>query len=184
MHPFVGDKQPAYRAVLGHLQKELGSLRTGRASPAMVEDVKVMAYDSTMDLKGVASITAQDAKTLIIEPWDKSLIQAIEKAVRDADMGVNPAVDGERVRISLPPMTEENRKQLVKLMKERLETARVSLRQVREAAREEVMRMGKEGGVSEDEKFKILDELDKATKDAVAEADAMAERKEEEIMTV
>ena len=184
MHPFVGQKNAAFRAVIDHLQKELSSVRTGRAHPAMLENVGVMAYDSAMDLKSVASITVADAKTLVIEPWDKSLLMAIEKGIRDADIGVNPAVDGERVRLNLPPMTEENRKALVKNMKERLENARVSLRQVRESAREEVMKNSKEESVSEDEKFKILDELDKATKDFVAEADAIGAKKEEEIMTV
>lgn len=184
MHPFVSQKQAAYQAVIDHLQKELSSLRTGRANPAMLEHVVVMAYDTAMDIKGVASITVADAKTLVIEPWDKSLLMAIEKGIRDADIGVNPAVDGERVRLNLPPMTEENRKALVKNMKERLENARVSLRQVRESAREEVMKNSKEESVSEDEKFKILDEIDKVTKDFVAEADAIGERKEEEIMTV
>lgn len=184
MHPFVSQKQGAFQAVIGHLQKGLSSLRTGRANPAMLENVVVMAYDTTMDLKGVASITVADAKTLVIEPWDKTLLQAIEKGIRDADIGVSPAVDGERVRLNLPPMTEENRKALVKNMKERLEEARVSLRQVREGAREEVMRLSKEESLSEDEKFKIIDEIDKATKDFVAEADALGERKEQEIMTV
>lgn len=184
MHPFVTGKQPGYRAVIDHLQKELSSLRTGRASPALVEDVKVVAYDSLMDLKGVASIGVQDAKTLIIEPWDKSLLQAIEKAIRDADLGVSPSVDGQVVRISLPQMTEENRKNLAKNMKEKLEAARVGLRQVREAAREEITKTGKDSGMSEDEHYKILDELDKTTKDAVAEVEAMGERKENEIMTI
>ena len=184
MHPFVNEKIPAFRAVNDHLQKELASLRTGRANPSMVEGVMVMAYDSAMELKSVASITVADAKTLVIEPWDKSVLLAIEKGIRDADIGVSPSVDGDRVRINLPQMTEENRKALVKNMKERLEAARVSLRQVRESAREEVMKNSKEDSVSEDEKFKILDELDKVTKDFVAEADEMAQRKEKEIMTV
>jgi ribosome recycling factor len=184
MHPFVTSKAPAYRAVIDHLQKELSSLRTGRASPALVEGVQVMAYDSLMELKGVASIGVQDAKTILIEPWDKSLLQAIEKGIRDADLGVSPVVDGQAVRISLPQMTEENRKNLVKNMKEKLEAARVGLRQVREAAREEINKVGKADGMSEDEVFKILDELDKATKDAVAEVEAIGERKEKEIMTV
>lgn len=184
MHPYVSQKQGAFQAVIDHLQKELSSLRTGRANPAMLENVVVMAYESAMELKGVASITVADAKTLLVEPWDKALLQAVEKGIRDADLGVNPAVDGSRVRISLPPMTEENRKALVKNMKERLEAARVSLRQVRESAREDVMRQSKEESLSEDEKFKILDELDKATRDFVGEVDALGVKKEEEIMTV
>ena len=180
MHSFVTGKQDAFKAVLDHLQVELSALRTGRASPALVENIMVDAYGSPMEMKGVASINVQDAKTIVIQPWDKSLLQAIEKAIREADIGVNPAVDGSQVRINLPQMTEETRKKLVKTMKEKCEEARVGLRKVREEAREEVKRME----LGEDEKFKILDELDKVTKDFTALVDDTAEKKEDEIMTV
>lgn len=184
MHPFVVSKQPAFKAVIEHLLHELSSLRTGRANPAIVEDIKVMAYESVMDLKGVASITAQDTKTLVVQPWDKSLLQAIEKAIRDADIGINPAVDGGIVRLNFPMMTEENRKKLVKTMKEWCEESRVALRQVREASREEVMKMEKAGDIGEDEKFKMLDELDEYTKELTRNIDQIAEDKEKEIMTI
>lgn len=169
---------------MDHLNKELGSLRTGRATPTLVENVVVNAYGSNMDLKGVASIRATDAKTLVIEPWDKGLLQSIEKAIRDADLGFSPAIDGSLVRINLPAMTEENRIQLVKIMKEKAEEARVSLRGVREAAREEVMKKEKDKAISEDEKYKLLDELDKTTKDYTNQVDELASKKEQEIMTV
>ncbi|MBU0645941.1 ribosome recycling factor [Patescibacteria group bacterium] len=184
MHPFIQEKLSNFEAVLEHLNKGLGALRTGRATPTLVEDVVVNAYNSNMDLKSVASIRTQDAKTLVIEPWDKGLIQAIEKAIRDADLGFSPTVDGSLVRINLPPMTEENRKQLVKIMRERAEEARVGLRGVREVAREEIMKMEKAKEVSEDEKYKMLDELDKTTKDFTSRADETADKKEAEIMTV
>lgn len=166
------------------MQQELASLRTGRATPALVEDISVPAYDSTMDLKSVASTTVQDAKTLVIEPWDKSLLQAIEKAVRDADIGISPAIDGEIVRINMPPMTEENRKQLVKKMKEMLEETRVRIRGVREAIRDEVFKKEKEKEIGEDEKFKILDELDKLTKEYTEKVEELGKKKEGEIMTI
>jgi len=180
MHPFVTSKQNDFKAVLDHLQVELSGLRTGRASPALVENITVEAYGAPMEMKGVASITVSDAKTIVIQPWDKSLLQAIEKAIRDADIGVNPAVDGAVVRINLPQMTEETRKKLVKTMKEKCEEGRVGLRMVREEAREEV----KAQGLGEDEKFKILEELDKETKSFTEQVDSLAEKKEEEIMTV
>lgn len=133
-----------------------------------------------MDLKSTASINVQDSKTIIIEPWDKSILQAIEKAIRDADIGVNPAVDGQVIRIVLPQMTEETRKKLVKIMKEKCEEARIALRGVREAARDEV----KKQELGEDEKFKMLDEIDKTTKEFTELVEAAGEKKEEEIMTV
>src|SRR3989338_7424927 len=108
MHQIVSQKKPAFDAAMDRLAKDLSSLRTGRANPALIDSVKVVAYDSMMDLNAVASISVQDAKTLLIKPWDKGLLQAIEKGVRDANLGVSPAVDGEVVRIALPSMTEEN----------------------------------------------------------------------------
>jgi ribosome recycling factor len=180
MHPFVQNKKADFQAAVDHLQAELGSLRTGRASPQLVENVRVEAYGSTMDLKSTSSINVQDAKTLVIDPWDKSLLQAIEKAIRDADMGVNPAVDGQIIRIVLPQMTEETRKKLVKIMREKAEEAKIALRGTREDARETV----KKQELGEDEKFKILDEIDKTTKEFTELVERIAEKKEEEIMTV
>lgn len=184
MHPILVEKKPAYDAVLDHLGKELNALRTGRASPALVENVMIMAYDAPMDLKSVASISVPDARTLAIQPWDKSLIQAIEKGIRDANIGLNPTVDGDTVRLSMPQMTEENRKKLVKLMKEKLEDARVSLRKVREEAREVANKREKEKMIGEDEKYKAFEELDKCTKEYVQKVDDVGVKKEEEIMTI
>ncbi len=184
MHPFLVSQKEDFQSVIGHLQKDLNALRTGRASPALVEDVKIQAYGAIMDIKSVASIMTQDAKTLVIEPWDKSMTQAIEKGIREANLGINPAVDGSTVRISLPQMTEENRRHLVKQMKERVEEAKVSTRGVRENVREQVMTMEKAKEMGEDEKFKTLDELDKMTKEYTTKIEEMAARKEEEIMTI
>ncbi len=184
MHPFLVSQKEDFQSVIDHLQKDLNALRTGRASPALVEDVKIQAYGAIMDIKSVASIMTQDAKTLVIEPWDKSMTQAIEKGIREANLGINPAVDGSTVRISLPQMTEENRRHLVKQMKERVEEAKVSTRGVRENVREQVMTMEKAKEMGEDEKFKTLDELDKMTKEYTTKIEEMAARKEEEIMTI
>lgn len=184
MHSLVIQKKPAFDAAMDRLAEGLSSLRTGRATPALVEHVKVTAYDSVMELNTVASITSQDAKTLVIQPWDKSLLQAIEKGIRDANLGISPAVDGEIVRIVMPAMTEENRKNLVKLMKEKLEEARVTLRKAREDGREAVIKMEKEKKIGEDEKFKILEELDKMTKEYTQKVEEVGKKKETEIMTV
>jgi ribosome recycling factor len=184
MHPFLEGKKKDFQASIDHFKKELSSLRTGTATPALIEDIKVMAYDSQMDVKGVASIKVMDPKTMLVEPWDKQLLQTIEKAIRDADIGISPSVDGPAIRINIPPMTEENRLQIVKKVKEKMEDARVGIRSVRETLRDEANKMEKEKEISEDEKFKILDEIDKATKEYTQEIDTIASVKEKEIMTV
>ncbi|MEK7452452.1 MAG: ribosome recycling factor, partial [Patescibacteria group bacterium] len=161
MHARLIQNKPLFETVMEHLQKELGALRTGRATPALIEDVRVHAYDGMMELKGLASIGVSDAKTLLIDPWDKALIPAIEKAIRDSGTGLSPATDGGKIRIVLPPMTEENRIKLVKLMKEKIEESRIAIRSVREELREEIQESEKNKEMSEDEKFKLLDELDK-----------------------
>ena len=184
MHPFIIQRKPEYEAVIDHLKKELSTLRTGQASPSLVEDIPVSAYDSTMEIKGLASIQTQDTKTLIIDPWDKGLIQAIEKAIRDADIGVSPVVDGAVIRIIMPQMTEENRVKLVKLAKEKLEEARIVIRKVRENARDSVIKIEKDSEISEDEKYKIFDEIEKVTKEFTQKIEDIGKTKEEEIMKI
>lgn len=184
MHPFLSQKKSLFDGHIDRLAKELSGLRTGRASPALVEQVKVSAYDSMMELNALASITVQDARTLLIQPWDKGLAQAIEKAIRESGLGLNPSADGGAIRITLPQMTEENRKELVKTMKEKVEEAKVGLRRSREEVRASVIAMEKEKQMSEDEKFKLLDELDKLVKDVAQKMDEIAGKKEAEIMTV
>lgn len=184
MHTYLTTKKTDFQAAVDHFQKELGALRTGRATPALVEDITVSAYDSRMEIKGLASINIPDARTIVIDPWDKGLIQNIEKGIRDAGVGLSPVVDGTVLRVMIPQMTEENRKQIVKVMKEKLEEVRIQIRGVREELREDILKQEKEKIFSEDEKFKVLDELDKLTKEFTDVVSEMAERKEIEIMTV
>ena len=184
MHAYLNSKKPEFQITIEHLQKELGSLRTGRATPALVEDIKVSAYGSIMEIRGLASLNVPDSKTVVIDPWDKSLIQNIEKGIRDAGVGLSPVVDGNVLRIMVPQMTEENRKQIVKIMKEKLEEARIRTRGIREEIREEIMRKEKEKEFSEDEKFKLFDELEKLTKDYNEQITQMGDNKEQEIMSV
>lgn len=184
MHPTIQSKKQEFQAPVDYLQKELSSLRTGRANPAVLEDIAVPAYDSTMELKAVASITVQDPTTMLVTPWDKTLLQAVEKAIRDADIGLNPAVEGEAIRISIPPMTEETRMKIVKKSKEMVEEAKVAVRKLREKVREDVIKMEKDKEMGEDEKFKALEELDSLTKEYTAKVDELGTKKENEIMTV
>jgi len=184
MHPYLKEVTPRYDRVVEELKTTLSGLRTGRANPAMVENISVPAYESTTELKGLASITAEDATTLVVSPWDKNLLQAVEKAIRDADLGINPAVDGEIVRINLPPMTEENRKQLVKKVHGMLEDAKIKLRKTREDTRDTVSEMEKEKEIGEDEKYKILDEIDTVTREYTEKIDEIGKKKETAILTV
>lgn len=184
MHSILIQKKTEFDSVIEHLLKELSQLRTGRATPALVENITVSAYDSIMEVKSVASIQSQDAKTLIIEPWDKNLLRNIEKGIRDANTGLSPVVDGSVIRINMPFMTEENRKQMAKKMKEYLEETKIALRQIREELRGAIGEMEKGKTLSEDEKFKLFDEIDKLTKEYVDRVEEIGKKKEEEIMTV
>jgi ribosome recycling factor len=184
MHPQLASQKPLFETVLDHLHSEFNQMRTGRATPVLVEGLKVEAYGSTMEMKGVGSISVPDAKTLVIEPWDKNLLKAIEKAIQESSIGINPVVDSKVVRLTMPAMTEETRKALVKALKEKTEEARISARGVREKSRNEITEMQKNGEISEDEKFKLHEELDRMTKDYVEKIDELGKQKEEEIMTV
>jgi ribosome recycling factor len=184
MHSFIIQSKPQFDVAIEFLHKELGALRTGRATPAIVEDIKVSAYDSTMELKGLASISTPDAKTISIDPWDKNLIRAIEKSIRDAGIGLSPVVDGSTIRILMPQLTEENRKSMVKVMKEHIEEAKVKIRHTREQMREQIQKQEKDKQISEDEKYKLLDELDKMTKEYTDNIVEIGTNKDREIMTV
>ncbi len=184
MHAYLTTKKSAFQSAIDQLKKEFGALRTGRATPALVEDVPVSAYGSTMEIKGLASINTPDSRSIVIDPWDKALIPNIEKGIRDAGIGLNPVVDGQIIRVMIPQMTEESRKQIVKLIKEKMEDARIRLRGVREEIREEILEKEKAKEFTEDEKFKLFDELDKLTKEFTDLVGDMGQQKEDEIMTI
>lgn len=167
-----------------HLRTELFGIRTGRAHPGLVEGVSVAAYDTQSPLKSLASVTVPDARTLQIEPWDASIVKNVEKALVDANLGMNPTVDGKILRLTMPQMTEENRKQMVRMVKEKAEDARVALRQVREEVRHAVQQLEKAKEVTEDERYKMFDEVDKMTKQYVERVDSMAGDKEKEVLTI
>ncbi|MBI4599053.1 ribosome recycling factor [Candidatus Uhrbacteria bacterium] len=180
----IHEHKPHFEDVVEHVRVDLSQLRTGRANPALVEDVTVEAYGSPMPLRSMASIAVSDARTLVIEPWDKSLLKAVEKAIHESSLDLNPVVDSKVVRLPMPSMTEESRKNLVKLMKEKLEQGKVALRAVRERVREQILQEEKDKAISEDEKFRLLEELDRMTKEFTARIEEMGEQKEEEIMTL
>lgn len=166
------------------LKGELSQLRTGRATPALVENIMVDAYGAPMAVKGVASISVTDAKSLAIEPWDKSLMKAIEDGIRNSGLGINPVNDGKVVRIVMPPMTEENRRNLVKIVGTKEEEARIRIRQAREEVRTMIIKAEEEGEIPEDQKFADMEALDQLCKEFNEKLKEVAEEKEAEIMKI
>lgn len=176
--------KPDFENVLMHLEKELHNTRGGRANASLVESIKVEAYGSMMDIKGLASISIPDAKTIQIEPWDKGVVKDIEKALIAANLGMAPSVAGTTIRLNFPPMTEENRRDTVKMVHQKGEQARIGIRNVRESVRETVLKNEKDKIISEDEKFRLLDVLDKEVAEINKKIDVMMKEKEAEIMTI
>lgn len=177
----INDHKTDFENTLVHLTHELGTLRTGRASPALVEDLQVEAYGTIQPVKALGSMSTPDARTLVIEPWDASVVKAIESAIVASGIGISPVVDGKIIRLIMPMMTAENRQKMVKVMHEKLEDARVQIRKIREEAKKKVE---KQTGIGQDDIRRDLELLDKTVKDFVAKIDQMGEKKETEIMTV
>lgn len=166
------------------LKTDMVGLRTGRANAAMLDTILVESYGTMQPVKAVASISVADAKTLNIEPWDKSVLGAIEKAVRDSGLGINPVNDGRIIRLSMPELTVERRAELIKVLHQKLEAARISVRKVREEIRELILAEEKDKAVSEDEKYRLQEELEKLVKDFNEQIKVMGEKKEAEINTI
>lgn len=166
------------------LKSELAKLRTGRASTALVDTVNADYYGSPVPLNQVANITTPDARTIQITPWEGSMLGAIEKAILAANIGLTPQNDGKVIRISLPQMTEDRRKELVKLVKKMGEETKVAIRNIRRDSNEEIKKQEKAKSMSEDEAKKVLEQIQKKTDDKIAEVDKVVAGKEKEIMTV
>ncbi|MFZ6014735.1 MAG: ribosome recycling factor [Patescibacteria group bacterium] len=184
MSNYIQDAEQNFKPVIEHFAKELKNLRTNRASAELVEDIKVEAYGQTMDLKGVASITVPDARTIQIEPWDKNLVKDIDKAITVSGLGITPKVAGTVIHLNLPPMTEENRKELVKLIGQKAEQARISIRNQREEVREQIQKDEKAKAITEDERYNFLEQLDKKVAQYNEEIEKLSEEKSKDIMAI
>lgn len=180
----ISDFKPEFAKAIEYLKQDITGLRTGRATTAMVEDIQVEAYGTRQPLKAVASITVADPKTLNVDPWDKSLMAAVEKGLRDSGLGINPVNDGRLIRLCLPELTVERRQELAKVLHQKLENARISVRKIREEARDMIAEAEKENSVTEDEKYRLQEELDKMVKDFNEQIKDIGEKKENEINTV
>jgi ribosome recycling factor len=167
-----------------HLQGEFGSIRTGRASPIFVEKLKVDYYGSDVPLQQLAGFSVPEPRLLVISPYDKGSIKAIEKAIQASDLGITPSNDGSLIRLAFPQLTAERRKEMVKIVKHRAEEARVAVRNLRRSARHDLEAFQKEGELSEDDLDRAEKELEKLTHEFVAEIDNLAAHKEQEMLEV
>jgi ribosome recycling factor len=166
------------------LRQELSKLRTGRAHPSLLDHIRVSYYGSDMPLNQVANVSVQDARTLGVAPYDKGMVSAIEKAIRDSDLGLNPVSAGNLIRVPLPALTEERRKDLIKVVRHEAEAARVAIRNVRREANHALKELVKEKAVSEDQERRAEDEVQKLTDRFVAEVDKVLQAKEADLMEI
>ncbi|RME68253.1 MAG: ribosome recycling factor [Nitrospirae bacterium] len=163
---------------------DLATVRTGRASLSLIEGITVDYYGTQTPLNQVATLSVPDPKTITIQPWEQRLIPDIEKAILQSDLGITPTNDGKVIRLNIPPLTEERRKQLVKVVRKRAEEARVAIRNIRREFNEELKKMEKNKELSEDQLKKDLDEVQKITDEHIKKVDKILETKENEIMEV
>ncbi|MCK9415646.1 MAG: ribosome recycling factor [Candidatus Dojkabacteria bacterium] len=165
------------------LQEDLSSIRTGRPTPELVEDILVDAYGTQGTIKSYANITVSDAKSIVISPWDKSIIGNVSKALSDSDKSFSAVVEGDHVRVILPDLTEERRKEYVKIMKDRVEDARVAVRNVRQQYMQEVDKLENEG-MSEDDAKRLRETLEKFVKEYNEMIESIRDEKEKSLMTI
>ncbi len=178
------DLKAKFQRTLDHLKSELSSVRTGRANPSLVSDIPVTAYGARMKIVELATVTSPDSHLLVVAPWDKSIVGDVSKGIMEANVGLQPIIDGDTVKVPIPPLSEERRLEYIKLANQKLEEGKVSIRSVRHDAQSDLKRKKESREISEDEFFrleKILqDEVDKM----IVEIDTIGKAKEAELMQV
>ena len=178
------DAEHRMQGAIRALEEDLAGIRTGRATPALVERLEVDYYGTPTPLMQLASISVPEPRQLLIKPFDPSTLRAIERAIMTSDLGLNPNNDGKNIRLILPPLTEERRRELVKVVHHRVEEARVAIRNVRRDVKKDLKEFEEEKLVSEDERKRAEDKLDDLTKEYIEKAEALGDRKEKEVMEV
>lgn len=180
----IDDCRDKMRKAVQHTSSDFASVRTGRAAPALVEKLRVDYYGTEVPLQQIAGINAPEARLLVISPYDKSSLKAIEKAIQNSDLGINPSNDGSVIRLSIPTLTEERRKELVKVVRHKSEEGRVAIRNLRREARKELESLERDGDLSVDDLDRAEKGLEKLTQDHVAEIEHMVQVKEQELLQV
>ncbi len=181
---YMEDAEDRMKAALEHLDKELLKIRAGKASHHMLDSVKVDYYGTETALSRVANVNTTDARTLVIQPWEKNMLAAIERAIINSNLGLNPNNNGEMIRISVPPLTEERRRGLVKQVKNEGETAKISVRTTRKEINADLKKLEKSGDISEDELKTAEEDVQNLTKKYTELVDKAVDEKEKDIMTV
>lgn len=180
----IENKKGEMENSIEHFKEELNQLRTGRASTALVENILVDYYGAKSSMKQVASITIPEPRTIVISPWDKETLVNIESAIRESQLNLNPNNDGNVIRVNIPQLTEDRRKELVKVLNQKAEEARIAVRKHREEVWEEIQEMEKGGKIGEDDKFAGKDKLQEVVDGYNSVIEDIRKKKEEEIMTV
>ncbi|MCO5108761.1 MAG: ribosome recycling factor [Burkholderiaceae bacterium] len=166
------------------LRTSLAKIRTGRAHAGLLDHVMVDYYGSMVPIGQVANVTVQDARTIAVQPWEKKMVQVVDKAIRESDLGLNPSTSGDVIRVPMPPLSEERRRELTKVVKHEGEQAKVAVRNLRRDANEHLKKLVKDKAISEDDERRAQDDVQKLTDRYVVEIDKMLSVKEQEIMTV
>jgi ribosome recycling factor len=184
MQDVISSNEERMKKSVTSLKEGFASLRTGRASAALFDKIRVDAYGEKSPLNQVANISIPEARLIVIQPWDKNLITEIEKSIRSSELSLNPSNDGKIIRISIPPLTEERRKDLVKLAKGQAEESRVAIRNIRRDGNEALKKLLKDSKITEDDETKGADDLQKLTDSYIGQVNKVLEEKEKEIMEV
>ncbi len=182
--PSLQKARERMESALESLRREFGSVRTGKASPALLDTVRVEAYGSRMPLNQVGTVSAPDPRMLTVQPWDRSLMKDIERALRESDLGLNPSNDGQIIRIPIPALTEERRKEYARMLHKLAEEGRVAVRHARKDANDEIKHRQKDEGLSEDDVRREQAEVQKLTDQYIAKVDEILKHKEAEVMEV
>ncbi|MBU1119067.1 ribosome recycling factor [Patescibacteria group bacterium] len=180
----ISEAKEGFQSAVDFLAKELTSLRTGRAHTSLVENISVSSYGTVTPLMQLATISTPEAQLIVIDPFDKNILKEIEKAVSESDLGISPINDGKILRVQIPALTEERRKELVSVLNQKLEEARISIRNVREEAWKKIKAAEGNSEITEDEKYKAEEELNAVVSDYNDKIKEIGEKKEQEIMTV
>ncbi|WP_223479323.1 ribosome recycling factor [Oricola indica] len=180
----IADLKRRMEGAITAFKGDLGGLRTGRASASLLDPIMIEAYGSQMPINQVANVTVPEPRMLSVSVWDKSMVSAVEKAIRESTLGLNPMTDGTTVRVPLPELNEERRRELVKIAHQYAENARIAARHVRRDGMETLKRLEKDGEISQDENRQKSDEVQKQTDQTIAEIDTLLADKEKEIMHV
>lgn len=184
MELIIDSYKNEFEKVISDLKNELATLRVGRANPLMVENILVQAYGSKMPIKQLASVTVPEARTILIQPWDKAVTKDVEKAISEANIGINPVNEGAQIRLTIPPLTEESRKELTKSVGEKMEKTRIIIRQIRDKVRDQITKKEKNKEITEDDKYDLQKKLDDLVRDYNDKIKDLGEKKEKEIMTI